>query len=124
LAARRAGRGSGVDKARSSRAEATDPGWAQAACAPGEPGATGTARGRGPALDRLGNTGMARSAGREPADGAPAALGELPAGVRSRLGAQDVLPAGAARHAPDDERGGVAAGAARDRERSGGAPEA
>ena len=41
---------------------------------------------RGPALDRRRDAGAARHAGREPADRARAAAGQLPAGVSARLG--------------------------------------
>src|SRR5262245_47734049 len=110
-----------MDAARSPPAQTADAGRTEAASAPREPGATGAACGRGPALDRLRDAGVAGPAGRERADGAGAAAGELPAGIRARLGEQDLLPAGAARPAPDDERDRAAGGPARNRERPRGA---
>ena len=69
--------------------------------------------GRGPALDRLRDTGMAQPPRRQPARHAPAAPGELSAGVHARLGRQDVLPPAADRRVADGERrraAGIAAG--------------
>ena len=54
---------------------------------------------RGPALDRRRDAGPARQPGREPADRARPAAGQLPARVPARLGQQDLLHATPARPA-------------------------
>ena len=74
-------------------AAAPHPGGAEAPPATRKPGAAPAAGVRRPALDRLGDAGRARYAGREPADRTAPAPGQLPPGVSARLGQQNVLHA-------------------------------
>ena len=94
---------------------------AQAPAAARKPGAAAAAGLRRPALDRCRDAGPARQPGREPADGPPAAAGQLPPGVPARLGQQDLLHATAARPAAAGERRRVPAGPAGGRPQPGAA---
>ncbi len=76
-----------VAGARSAAAPPADARRGQAPAAAREPGPAAAADLRGPALDRRRDPGAARQPGREPADRAAPAPGQLPAGVPARAGA-------------------------------------